>query len=354
MSPRPTKRTWGLDRFEGDGPVEPVLQPAVEIVADARLDGDVDAAKELLGRIHPDDVAVDLEGQRAVADVDEPLELLVPGQDVGEAHEDMPRLAQDGLDGDGDEVPQGGDVDVAPPPVIDADRSAVPRQGDGRGRLLAGDVLDGKRVRQPVLGVAPFDRERPAVLDGFEDLFDQGLLLRIGRDDAAPQDLDLRPVRILGEEPVERDLHVGADGPEAEFEPGVGLGQVEDLPHVENGPIVLARLQLALGRKDELARVRPFGRPVDRGREFEEPGCRFSRARIIDEEDAHRGLARHRSRGEGADIAVPFELGLGRGRGRGRLFRFAAGKPEGADGNEDQAQGLLGHGGPSRWTLRPA
>ena len=334
----------GPDRLEGDRPVGAFLQAAVQVIADAGQDIDGHAAEELLGRIDPDDVALDLEGQRTLLDEDEPLEVLVPGQAVGETHQDVTGLSEDGLDGDDLEGAQGRHLDVAAPPVVDPDGGAVPRQVDRRGLLSPDDVLDREIVRQPLLGMAPLDRQPLPILFGLENLLDQGLLLHVGRDDAAAKDLGLRPLRVLGKEAFQNDLHVRPDDAEAELEAGKGLGQIEDLADIEDGLVVLAGLQFVFRGENELARARPLGRPVDRRRELEEAGRGLPRSPgVFDEEDAHGGLAEHRSRSIGADIAEPFFPGFG----RGRLFRPAAGQPEDADGDKDRGHGLLGHGDPS-------
>ena len=186
--------------------------------------------------------------------------------------------------------PLAGDLERAPAAAVDADRRPVPFQVDRRGLLPALDVPDDEVMVQAAQGrVAPLDGQGPAVLFGLEDLLDEGVLLGVGRDDAAAQDLGLRPVRVLGEEAVDRDLHVRPDDAEAELEPGEGLGQVEDLPDVEDGLVLLARLELALGSEDELALAPPLGLPGDGRRELEEPrGGRTGRRRGVDEEDPDR------------------------------------------------------------------
>jgi len=85
---------------------------------------------------------------------------------------------------------------------------------------------------QAVHGVAPLDRQGPAVLVSLEDLFDR-LSPRCQRDHAAPEtwpEVFPRPRR----RGFQQDLQSGSHGAEPELEAGIVLGQIEDPADVKD------------------------------------------------------------------------------------------------------------------------
>ncbi len=331
----------GPDGLERDLAVEPFGQAAAEGVADAGHHLDVDGARELPGGVEADDVAVDLEGQRPVLGDDEPLELLVLGQGVGETHDDMAGLAEHGLYGQDLELALGRDLDGLAAPVVDADGPAVPLQDHGRGRLAALDAADGEEMDEPAGRMAPVDGQGPPGLFGPQDLLDEDALLVVGGDDPAAQDLGLGPVGVLGEEALDGDLQVRPHDGEAEGEAGEGLGHVEDAADADDGLVVLAGLEPVARGEDELARAAPLGLAGQGRGELDEPGLgRAGHGGVCDEEHPDGRLARDRPRGEGADVAVPLHFGLGRAGGGLGLAAEGAGDGQ---GQKQAGYGPLGH-----------
>ncbi len=225
----------------------------------------------------------------------------MPGPLRGSFRADQLEIAQ-GRHGDGPEAA-----------VVDPDGGPVPGEPDFRGPVAPLDALDHEMVEPPAHRMAPFDLELPALLIGLEDLLDGLGVLVVGGLEPALEDLREGPLRVLGMKPVDRDLHLRPDDGELEGEAGELLGQLEDLADVEDGRVLAARLELSLGREDELAGALPFGRAVDRRRELEEAGRRRpGLGDVVDEQDPYAGPPGDDPGGERADVPVPLLLHGGR------------------------------------------
>ena len=322
----------GVNGLENDPAAVSLGQAAVEIVSDAGRHLDLEAAHELAAGIDTDDVAVDLEREGKIADADESLEILVPSQHIGKPQQNMAGLIENGFDAHQIEHSLGGNVDRPGTALIDPEGSSVPCKKNGRGLFAPFDILDREIMAAAVFRRTPFDIEKFPVLKSLQDFLHESGIFGIRSVEAAPDDLNEGAGRIFDKETVDLNLHLRTDDIEAELEPGETSRQIEDAAGLQDGFVGRSGLEVLGGLKHQFAGTSPLRRTFDGRFKLEEVGRgRSGLSRGIHEKDPDFGLAGHRSRCIGADIAVPF---LGPGVGLFFLLRLAA--LDGENRSDDQ------------------